>query len=160
MQEIVSYLIEKNISIASVESFTVGAFANKIGSIPGVSKIYRGSMVTYQTQIKQKLLQIDQHKINQFGVVSEEIAYDMAKNGSAIFDCDLCVSFTGNSGPLPMEDKPVGLCYMGVSFTGNVSVFTLHLNGNREEIKTQAIKEACCIIKEKILKIGESYNGY
>lgn len=154
MKEIVSYLIQHDISIASVESFTVGSFASLIGSIPGVSSVYRGSMVTYQTQVKQKLLNIDENRINQYGVVSKEIAYDMAQNGSDIFNCDLCISFTGNSGPLPMENKPVGLCYVGICFKGDVKVYTLQLNGSRNEIKEQAIKEACSIIKEEILMIG------
>lgn len=147
------YLIEKNLTIASVESFTVGSFANLIGSVSGISKVYRGSMVTYQTQMKMKLLHIPKDLIDTYGVVSEQIAKEMAIRGKAIFESDICVSFTGNSGPLPMEDKPVGLCYMGIAMNDEIYVYTLHLMGTREEIKHQAILCACDKLKE-ILKIG------
>lgn len=153
MKEIGTYLIENNLSIASIESFTVGSFANLIGSIPGISKVYRGSMVTYQTEMKHQLLNIPQKVIDDYGVVSQEIAYLMAKNGSDIFNSDICLSFTGNSGPLPMEGKPVGLCYLGICFKKNIYVFTLNLKGTREEIKNQALIEACIKLKE-ILNIG------
>lgn len=148
-----SYLIKNGISISSVESFTVGSFANLIGSVPGISKVYRGSMVTYQTEMKHKLLSISSTDINTYGVVSEEIAYQMAKRGAEIFHSNLCVSFTGNSGPLPMENKPVGLCYIGICFNNETKVYTLHLSGNREEIKQQALNKACEILKQ-ILGIG------
>ena len=153
MKEIATYLIENNISIASIESFTVGSFASLIGQVPGISKVYRGSMVTYQTAIKQRLLDISQDLIDEYGVVSSQIAYEMASRGSRIFDADLCISFTGNSGPLPMEDKPVGLCYVGICFKNETKTYTLNLKGDREEIKNQALIEACDILKQE-LKIG------
>ena len=53
-----------------------------------------------------------------------------------------------------MENKPVGLCYVGICFKNEVFVYELHLIGSREEIKTQAIHKACDIIKDEILKIG------
>ena len=154
METIASYLIENNISIASIESFTVGSFASLIGSIPGISKVYRGSMVTYQTEMKHQLLNISLEDINQHGVVSDVICYQMAKKGKEIFNSDLCVSFTGNSGPMPMENKPVGLCYIGISYKDITKVYPLRLNGNREQIKEQAIQCACDILKKEILKIG------
>ena len=43
MEEIVRLLIEKNVSISSVESFTVGNFAAALGSVPGVSAVYKGN---------------------------------------------------------------------------------------------------------------------
>lgn len=147
------YLIQNNISISSVESFTVGGFASMIGSVPGISAVYRGSMITYQTEMKQKLLGISQYDIDKYGVVSSEIAYQMAKKGNEIFNSDICVSFTGNSGPWPMEDKPVGLCYVGICFKNNINVYTLHLHGTREEIKQQALQIACDKLKQ-LLQIG------
>ena len=58
MDELAKALIQYNISISSVESFTVGNFAAMLGSIPGISKVYRGSLVTYQSETKERLLGI------------------------------------------------------------------------------------------------------
>lgn len=147
MKQLGQYLIDHHITIGSVESFTVGGFANMLGSIHGISKVYRASLVTYQSEMKEKLLGIDHDLVSRVGVVSEEVAREMAIKGQEILDCDLVISFTGNSGPLPMEDKPVGLCYMGVAYKNSVQVKTLHLKGSREEIKNQALQEGVLALK-------------
>ena len=40
MEDLVRLLIKKNVTISSVESFTVGNFAATLGSVPGVSAVY------------------------------------------------------------------------------------------------------------------------
>ena len=86
MEELAQLLIQRNISISSVESFTVGGFAKTIGSISGISAVYRGTLVSYQTRIKRDVLHIDEKIIDQFGVVSKEIAGLMAIQGQKMFD--------------------------------------------------------------------------
>lgn len=154
MEELAQLLMQEKISISSVESFTVGGFANKIGSISGISSVYRGSLVSYQTRIKRDLLHIDEKIIEKFGVVSREVAGLMAISGQKMFDCDLCISFTGNAGPQAMEEKPVGLIYIGIAYLDHIHTFCYHLSGTREDIKKQAILLGI----EKILEILEK-NG-
>lgn len=155
METLGKTLIEKQLSISSVESFTVGGFAEKIGSIPGISAVYRGSAVTYQSWIKEKLLGIPHALVLEYGVVSSEVALAMAKAGQQIFESDICISFTGNSGPLPMENKPVGLCYIGLVIHQKALVHSLSLNGTRDEIKNQAIAFGIQWIKEELQKEEE-----
>ena len=99
MNELAELLIKNNISIGTVESFTVGNFATMLGNIPGISKVYKGSLVTYQSETKERLLGIEHPLIEKYGVVSKEIATLMCVNGKSILDVDLCISFTGNAGP-------------------------------------------------------------
>ena len=139
MEELAEILKQRNISIASVESFTVGGFASAIGSISGISQVYRGSLVSYQTRIKRDVLHIDQKVIDTYGVVSNEVAGLMAINGKEMFDCDLCVSFTGNAGPSAMEGKPVGLIYIGIAYFDKIYTFCFELSGSRQDIQKQAI---------------------
>ena len=127
MDELASLLIERNISISSVESFTVGGFANMIGSISGISAVYRGSLVSYQTRIKRDVLHIDEKVIDKFGVVSTEVAGLMAIQGQKMFESDICISFTGNAGPLAMEGKPVGLIYIGIAYQEKIHTFCFQL---------------------------------
>lgn len=151
MEELVTFLINKNISISSVESFTVGGFASLLGSFSGISKVYRGSLVSYQTCIKRDVLNIDEKVINEFGVVSKETAGLMAINGQKMFNSDICISFTGNAGPSAMEGKPVGLVYIGITFYDQVKTMCFQLNGSRQQIKEQAIYIGCYEIL-KLLK--------
>ena len=138
MDELAKLLIQFNISISSVESFTVGNFATMLGSVPGISKVYKGSLITYQNETKERLLSIPNDVIEKYGVVSKEIASLMCIYGKQILDSDICISFTGNAGPDAMEGKPVGLVYIGILYKG-VNVYELNLKGTRQEIQQQAI---------------------
>lgn len=150
MNELAQLLIENHISISSVESFTVGNFATMLGSVPGISKVYKGSLVTYQSITKERLLSIDHSLIEKYGVVSKEIASLMCINGRSILDSDICVSFTGNAGPDAMEGKPVGKVYIGVNIKGDISIYKLNLDGSRKEIVDKAITFVIRKIIEKI----------
>lgn len=149
MDELAKALIKYNISISSVESFTVGNFAAMLGSIPGISKVYKGSLVTYQSNTKERLLGISHEVIEKYGVVSKEIASLMCINGKQILDSDICVSFTGNAGPDAMEGKPVGLVYIGILYEG-VNIYELKLKGTRQEIQQQAMDFVIRKLIEKI----------
>lgn len=153
MEELAEILKARNLSIASIESFTVGGFASLIGSINGISQIYRGSLVSYQTRIKRDILHIDEKIIDCYGVVSKEIAGLMAINGQKMFDCDICISFTGNAGPSAMEGKPVGLIYIGVAYLSSIHTYGFELSGSRQDIQKQAIllgiEKILQILKEK-----------
>lgn len=149
MEKLAEILLKYNLSIASVESFTVGNFATMLGSIPGISKVYKGSLVTYQNETKERLLGISHEIIKKYGVVSKEIASLMCINGKQILDSDICVSFTGNAGPEAMENKPVGLVYIGIAYK-EMNVYQLQLKGTRQEIQQQAIE---FVIKKLIEKI-------
>lgn len=150
MNELAQLLIENHISISSVESFTVGNFATMLGSVPGISKVYKGSLVTYQSITKERLLSIDHSLIEKYGVFSKEIASLMCINGRSILDSDICVSFTGNAGPDAMEGKPVGEVYIGVNIKGDISIYKLNLDGSRKEIVDKAITFVIRKIIEKI----------
>ena len=67
------------LSLGSVESFTGGLFAKEITSVPGASHFFKGGLVTYATEEKNRLLDISYEDIDQCGVVSEQIAEAMAK---------------------------------------------------------------------------------
>lgn len=153
MEELARLLMEKNISIASVESFTAGTFAATIASVPGISKVYKGSLITYQNETKQRLLGINKESIERYGVVSKEIASLMCINGQQIMGSDICVSFTGNAGPEAMEQKPVGLVYIAMMYGKQIQVYQLQLEGNRGKIQQDAIS---FIIRKIIKKIKEN----
>ena len=151
MNELAELLIKNNISIGTVESFTVGNFATMLGNIPGISKVYKGSLVTYQSETKERLLGIEHPLIEKYGVVSKEIATLMCVNGKSILDVDLCISFTGNAGPDAMEGKPVGEVYIGIAYE-DVVVYKLNLEGSRKEI---ALSFGCAFLLKFIFHLSE-----
>ncbi len=150
MEELLTILNELEFTIGSVESFTAGKFAASIGQYPGVSSIYRGSLITYHSDIKEKLLNISRDTIESYGVVSNEVATQMATSGREILGVDICVSFTGNAGPTVIENKEVGQVYIGIDINDDINIFSLHLKGSRGSIQNQAIEFVIKQLKEKL----------
>ena len=141
-QKVSSYFVENGLTLGSVESFTGGLFASTITSISGASKFYKGSFITYATEEKINLLRIPEELVQQYGVVSKEIAYHMANNARQLLNVDVCVSFTGNAGPEAMENKPVGEVHIGIVTAEKAEIYSLNLNGSRDEIRKQAVEFA------------------
>ena len=143
---------EKGRTLGSVESFTGGGFAKEITSVSGASHFYKGALVTYATEEKARILGIPYVDIDTYGVVSKEIAAQMASNGKKLLNVDYCVSFTGNAGPSAMEGKPVGEIHIGVAYYDTVQVHSYQLEGSREEIQNKAITIAFDLLEQAILQ--------
>ena len=133
---------EKGRTLGSVESFTGGGFAKAITSVSGASHFFKGALVTYATEEKNRILGISYKDIDEFGVVSKEVAGQMASNGRKLLNVDYCVSFTGNAGPSAMEGKPVGEIHIGIAFLDKAQVYSYNLEGSRDEIQNKAISIA------------------
>ena len=151
-QEINQLFREWSITLGSVESFTGGLFAKEMTAVSGASHFYKGGLVTYATEEKNRLLGIPFEEIDQYGVVSREIAAAMALRGKAILNVDYCVSFTGNAGPEAMEGKPVGEIHIGVANNEGVKVFSHQLEGTREEIQQKGVELALNYLKAIIFE--------
>lgn len=151
-EEINKLFREKGVTLGSVESFTGGLFAKSITAVAGASHFYKGGLVTYATEEKNRLLGIPYSVIDQFGVVSKEVATLMATNGKKLLNVDFCISFTGNAGPSAMENKAVGLVYLGLAYYDKVEVYEFSLKGNREDIQKEGVLNALEILGKKILE--------
>lgn len=116
MKALVELLVKKRLSISTCESFTAGLFAYELGKIPGVSEVYKGSVIAYQTEIKRTVLGIDPIILEGCGVVSREVAEQMAQRGQRMFASDICISFTGNAGPNVLEGKACGLWFACIRY--------------------------------------------
>lgn len=152
IEEINKLFREKGLTLGSIESFTGGLFAREITAVPGASKFYKGGLVTYATEEKIRLLGISQVDVDKYGVVSKEIATQMAELGRKKLNVDYAISFTGNAGPDAMENKPVGLIYIGVSSTKETEAYEFKLEGDRATIQKSAIDLALALISQELEK--------
>ena len=148
IEEVIELLKESNLTLGSCESLTGGLFSSTVTSYPGVSKFYKGCICSYSTLVKHDLLKIDQDLIDTKGVVSKEIAYEMARSASMLLDTDITISFTGNAGPTAMEGKEVGLVYIGLKIKDDIKTFEYHFDGNRNSIREQVVIEGFNLIKK------------
>lgn len=149
MKELVEILTKKELTISCAESLTGGLFAATLCEIPGVSKVFKGGVVTYWNEMKNKVINVPNKVIKEYGVVSSECASFMAKGVKELYETDISISFTGNAGPDVMEGKPVGLVYIGLCYKDTTFTFEYYFEGSRNEIRKKCINEGL----KRILKI-------
>jgi nicotinamide-nucleotide amidase len=125
--------------IAFAESCTGGLIGAAMTEVPGISKVFNGSCVTYDNNSKIAILGVSNDIIEIFGAVSAECAAAMAQGANKIYRADYAVSVTGIAGPDGgTEGKPVGLVWFGVSGPQGTRTFQRVLNGNRTMIRERA----------------------
>lgn len=147
-QEVIDKLKESNKTLGTVESLTGGLVSSTFTSYPGASIFFKGSIVSYSSLVKRDVLGIKQEVIDEYGVVSNEVAHEMASKGKKILDVDLCLSFTGNAGPTVMENKKVGEVYVGFAHENEIEVYPLLLKGDRNDIREQLVEFSFKILKK------------
>ena len=94
IRNLVNQFIDKNITIASMESCTGGGFANSITNIEGASDILKFSAVTYSNEYKIRM-GVPEEIIDKYSVYSFEVSDSMALNISNFSHSDLGVGITG-----------------------------------------------------------------
>lgn len=105
-------LIDKKLTLSVSESCTGGELAHLITSVAGSSKYFFGGIVTYATDKKIDILNVNPETVEEFTVVSEQVASEMAVGCQALFKTDISVSTTGVAGPGKGEDgKDIGTVY-------------------------------------------------
>ncbi|QQX75596.1 MULTISPECIES: competence/damage-inducible protein A [Aequorivita] len=92
-------LTQKNQTLSLAESCTGGAIAENITAEPGASSFFLGSIVPYKTELKTKILGVPSSIIEEFSVVSIEVAESMALNCNKLFATDYAIATTGIAGP-------------------------------------------------------------
>ena len=108
--------------------------------IPGASKVFLGSIVSYSTYSKQKLLNIDKSDLDKYSPVSERIAITMAENVKKQFKSDYSISITGNAGPSTDGQKSnVGDCFIAISSENEIFCEKFNVNQSREDF-IEAVK--------------------
>lgn len=98
-------LLMRNMTIGTAESCTAGLIGASLASINGASKYYRGSIVSYATDLKTKLLGVTEECIKENDVVSSDVAHAMAMGGLNALGVDVCVAITGYAGSTGGSEK-------------------------------------------------------
>ena len=143
----VALLKKAHLTLASAESCTGGLIASQITSVPGASAVFRGGVVTYQTDTKSLLLGVDADLLRRKGPVCPEVARQMADGVRILLGADLAVSVTGLAGPDgDGSDAKVGDVYIGFSSPRGTDILELHDPIGRDALRALA----CQTVLERI----------
>ncbi|HNL37994.1 MAG TPA: CinA family nicotinamide mononucleotide deamidase-related protein, partial [Saprospiraceae bacterium] len=92
-------LLDQGKQFGTAESCTGGYLAHLITSVPGASRYYPGSVVTYSYDMKTKLLGVRPETLSQHGAVSEQTVREMAKGALDTLGVDVSLAISGIAGP-------------------------------------------------------------
>ena len=143
-------LNEQGQTIATMESCTGGLLASALTDVPGSSSYFRGGLVTYTEEAKQRY-GVPGDVILQHGVVSEETARAMAHAVRQEIGADIGVGITGVAGPDPHGGQPVGTLHIAIETPAQSAHTSFLFTQNREAIKARAVAQALLLIRRAVL---------
>lgn len=141
-------LRQRGLTLGAAESCTGGLIAKRMTDLPGASAVFRGSVVSYASEVKTGVLGVPKPLLAQYGAVSRPVAEAMAANTRALLGCDLAISVTGVAGPDPDDrgNQP-GLVYVSLAAPDFCTVRELHAGGGRDRVRTYAASYAFDLIR-------------
>ena len=120
-KEIHRLLYEKESTLGTAESCTGGRIAEAIIAAPGSSHYFKGSIVSYVDEIKEKLLHVDAKLIEEKNAVSEEVAIAMVEGACDALNVTYAIAATGFAGPGGgTPEIPVGTIWIACGTKGDV----------------------------------------
>lgn len=123
-----------------------------ITRVPGSSAYFKGGVIAYSNEIKEKVLGVSPELLKSKGAVSREVAIAMAKGAVEVCGSSCSIAVSGIAGPDGGSvDKPVGLVWIGICVGEHVKSFKCNFSGDREKIRKAATKAG---IKKMIEVIG------
>ncbi|WP_291145449.1 competence/damage-inducible protein A [Flavobacterium sp. UBA7680] len=147
-------LAKNNKTISTAESCTGGKIASLLSSVQGASRYFKGSVVSYATEAKVNVLGVSQDLIDQFSVVSAEVAAAMALNVKNILKTDYAIATTGNAGPSKGDSKAeIGTVFIALATPEGVITEEFNFGQPREKVIDRATIKSLEILQKEILKI-------
>lgn len=139
--KVVNALMARKYEISFAESCTGGLASAAIVSVPDASKVLGVSFVTYANEAKIHYLGVKEASIAEYGVVSEQVAHEMAAGVAKEADTEVGIGITGIAGPGGgTKDKPVGMVCFGICIDGEVSTYTKQFGDiGRDEVRAASV---------------------
>ena len=131
MEEIVSQIVHRIVkqkaTLMVAESATGGLVQYFLTQLSGSSEFYKGGIVAYSNELKQRLLQVPESTITKFGAVSAETVAAMANGVRLWMKTDYGLATSGIAGPTGgTPEKPVGLVFIAVSHRAFETIIQQH----------------------------------
>lgn len=155
-----SLLLERGKTLGVAESCTGGLLGSIITDIAGSSAWFRGGVISYNNELKEKLLGVDKALMVKHGVVSEPVVKAMALGVAKATGSNIGIGISGIAGPGGgTADKPVGTVYIGMTANGEATAKHFLFNGNRRAIREQSAIAALEMVRYQLdQKVSGDYS--
>jgi competence/damage-inducible protein CinA-like protein len=137
-------------TLGVAESLTGGLISARIVNVPGASEVFRGAVVSYATEVKRSLLQVDAST-----VVSEEAARQMAEGAQRALGADVGIAVTGVAGPTEQDGVAVGTVCFGLAIPGvPTEAVSTRLPGDRERLRQFSTISLLNLLRQRLDALG------
>lgn len=132
-REIQQNLYDNGKTLGTAESCTGGRIAEAVIAVPGASNYFKGGIVSYTNEIKEKLLHVDHQTLEDKTAVCEEVAIQMVKGACDALNVDYAISATGIAGPGGATPGiPVGTIWLAYGSKDDIETFKLEEDFGRD----------------------------
>ncbi|MDR1258300.1 MAG: CinA family nicotinamide mononucleotide deamidase-related protein [Tannerellaceae bacterium] len=126
-------LLAGGLTVGVAESCTGGRIASLITSVPGCSRYFAGSVVSYSNDLKRKLLGVQERDLAEHGAVSRVVVEQMALGAVGLLGCGCAIATSGIAGPSGgTPAKPVGTVWIAATMQDRVVSECYSLGALRE----------------------------
>ena len=150
---ILELLKNKKRTFGTAESCTGGYIAHLITSIPGSSHVYKGTVVAYSNEVKERVLGLNKGTLSEAGAVSEATVKQMAAGAIQELDTDYSIATSGIMGPGGgSKEKPVGTVWIAVASKKEVEAQMFQFRFNRSRNIELTAHVALNMLRKLVLK--------
>ncbi len=139
-------LRERKLTLGIAESVTGGLMAGRLTAIAGASDVFRGAIVSYDSEVKFELLSVSRGP-----VVSESAAKEMAIGVRKTLGSDIGLAVTGVAGPTEQDGVKVGTLCVGLAMpNGDMRATTFSLPYGREQMRQFSVISALNFLRQSL----------
>ncbi|WP_116056174.1 CinA family protein [Clavibacter sp. 199] len=158
-ERVIAALVTSGRRLAVAESLTGGLLTAALVGVPGASRALSGGIVSYDTALKRTLLDVESSILAVHGAVHPDVARQMARGvrQACAIDgrpADVGVSTTGAAGPDPQDGQRPGTAFVGLSIDGDSRAVALHLDGDRQAVRSGVVHEALLSLVDALETAG------
>jgi nicotinamide-nucleotide amidase len=153
LEQIVAYYLEmRGATVAVAESCTGGLIGERLTSISGSSRSFRGGAIVYSNDLKKEFAEVPPSLIAEHGAVSREAAIALAEGIRKKCKSTLGLAVTGIAGPTGgTADKPVGLVYHALADGKKTEVIKKIFPGDRGRVRWWASQQALDMVRRNLM---------
>ncbi len=156
---VVALLTAREESVATAESLTGGLVVAALVDVPGASRVVRGGVVAYATEVKHTVLRVDAGLLAAHGPVHPEVAAQLAAGACVALGADWGLATTGVAGPGPQDGVPAGTVHIAVHGPdpGQRAVRSLWLPGARAQVRRETVEALLALFAELLTQASSGH---
>lgn len=138
--QVLARMAARHLTVAIAESLTGGLVLASLTSVPGASAVLMGGVVSYSASVKEDVLGVDRALLAEHGVVSRQVAEEMAKRVALLCGANIGLSTTGVAGPGDQNGIAAGTYWVAVSSQGHTQSQQHRVGGSRNNVRAAAVR--------------------